>query len=1085
MRKTVTLLVVQAIFFATTFAQKTTINGRISDATGNPIAFATVTEKGTKNATVANDAGTFSISVSAGAKLVISAAGFDAKELNPENGMSVQLVASVKDLSEVIVTTALGVKREKKALGYAVQEVKGENLTVAKSIDLSSSIVGKVAGVQLVGSPSSTFDNADILIRGVTGLGPQAPIFIVDGTITNQSAVIMDNIESISVLKGPAATALYGQRASNGAVVVTTKKGTRRKTTSVELNLGVTFEKLALLPPYQNQYAGGYSSSYTNANSLGAGYLDAEGFYIFRYRPTVHPASWASFEGQRILEYGADESWGPKMNGQQYRPYYSWYPGGEFGQLSSLTSRPNNVENFFRTGRNLNNSISFTSGAENYNFRLTYGNQDRTLVIPEARRQQHQLGVGGSYDIGKRITISNDLIYTTADTKGKPAEGYRLDGLNVTQNFNQWFQRQLDLERMKVYRQPDGSLNSWNIGDPNNSSDLAVYGKPQYWDNPYFVIHENFSTQKHNRIVGNIGMNIKITKNLNLQSYARMNSFSNENDSRIATGGLNLDAYAITQNQYKEFNYETNLMYKNKFGDFSVDGMLGANKRREFFSELALSTANGLSSPNYFDIAASNARPNFTRDYTKKVVNSVYGKASVGYKDMIFVEATLRNDWSSSLPIDQNSYQYPSVSTSFIFTELLKNSSISNWLSFGKLRASYASVGSDLGAHQLDIAIANGSFYGTNPSVSIGNQFRGGGIRPALTKAWEVGAEFRFIKRLGLDVTVYENNNTDQIIPVDVSPASGFTTAQINAGNIVSRGVEVSITGSPFKNKNFSWDVSLNWAKNSNQVKELAPGLNTYLYATNRFDTRLEHRVGGEWGTYYGRKWKRDAQGRVLINYTKSASGVESSTGLPEYDINQEIGQVLPKWTGGMFNSFKIFGFDLAFSLDFQSGGLFYCETRNFNTGAGLSTETVGVNDKGYDWRDYPGAYTFAGGNAGNGGIRIDGVFMDKGTPNNRYLPARSYWYTARQRDAGEVLLDASYVKLREVRLGYNIPAKLLQRIDAVKSANIGVIVQNAWLIWATTKKYGVDPSELEVFYREGGQLSSTRQIGVNLRVSF
>ncbi|HEY5967351.1 MAG TPA: TonB-dependent receptor plug domain-containing protein, partial [Chitinophagaceae bacterium] len=762
MRKLVLLVPSLLLLLTGLIAQKTTVTGKVTDPSGNPLPRASIKEKGTKNGTIANDLGVFSISVSSGAKLIISATGHEVKEVNAGNDLTVQLSLATGELTEVVVTTALGVKREKKALGYSVQEIKGENLTVAKSTDLSSSLVGKIAGVQLVGSPSSTFDNADILIRGVTGLGPQAPIFIVDGTITNQSAVIMDNIENVSVLKGPAATALYGQRASNGAVVVTTKKGTRKKTQSVEVNLGVTFENLALLPPYQDEYGGGYSSSYTNTKSLnpsgwtGGDYLDAQGFYIFRYRPSVHPASWAQFEGHRILEYGADESWGPKMDGSLYRPYYSWYPGDEFGLQVPLTAQPDNVNNFFRTGTNFNNSISFTSGGESHNIRMTYGNQDRTLVVEEARRKQHQLGVNGSFDIGKYLTMSTDIIYTTSFTTGKPLEGYRLDGLNVTQNFNQWFQRQIDLEKMKQYRQPDGSLNSWNIGDPNFSSDLAVYGKPQYWDNPWWVLKESYGTQNHDRMVGNVGMNIKFNKHLNLQSYVRMNRYTNENDQRVASGGLNLDEYSMLQNQYKEMNYETNLIYKNKFGDFSVDGLLGANKRREYYSQLSMGTAGGLSSPDYFDIAASIARPNVSRDYTKKVVNSVYGKASVGWKDMIYVEATIRNDWSSSLPIDENSYQYPSISTSFIFSELLKGTSISNVLTFGKIRASYASVGSDLGAHQLDIAIANGSFYGTNPSVSIGNQFRGGGIRPALTKAWEVGTDLRFWNRLGIDVTVYQ-----------------------------------------------------------------------------------------------------------------------------------------------------------------------------------------------------------------------------------------------------------------------------------------------------------------------------------------
>ncbi|HLG38504.1 MAG TPA: SusC/RagA family TonB-linked outer membrane protein [Chitinophagaceae bacterium] len=1073
MRKLALTVLSLLFLFSAALAQKITINGKVTDPNGNAIPFASITEKGTRNGTVSNESGVFILTVSSGAKLVVSASGFKTFEISPEASMTIMLSTADKELSEVVVT-ALGVRREKKALGYSVQEVKGENLTIAKSVDLSSSLVGKVAGVQIVGSPSSTFDNADILIRGVTGLGPQPPIFVVDGTITNQSAIIMDNVESASVLKGPAATALYGQRAANGAVVITTKKGNRRKYSGVEVNLGITFENLSILPKYQNQYAGGYSSSYTSMTSLGAGFMDAQGFYLFKYNPSIHPASWASFDGQRMLEYGADESWGPKMDGSPYRPYYSWYPGDEFGQLVPLNPMPDNVKNFFRTGRNLNNSISFTSGGEGHNFRLTYANQDRTLILHEGRRQQHQLGLNGSFDVGKHIVMSSDLIYTTNDTKGKPNEGYRLDGLNVTQNFNQWFQRQLDLEKMKQYRQPDGSLNSWNIGDPNNSSDPAVYTQPQYWDNPWWVLKENFPTQKHNRLIGNVGMNIKINRNLNVQSYVRMNSYSNENDQRVASGGLNLDAYSILQNQYREMNYESNVYYRNKFGVFSVDGMAGVNKRVEQYSQLSMATAGGLSSPDYFHIAASISRPDVSRSYQRKIVNSVYGKASVGFKDMIFVEATLRNDWSSALPVNENSYLYPSASTSFIFTELLKTSSVSNWLSYGKIRASYASVGSDLDPHQLDIAIANGSFYGTNPSVAIGDQFRGGGIRPALTKAWEVGTELRFFKRVGIDFTIYQNNNTDQILPVDVSSASGFTTAQINAGNIVSKGIELTLSGTPVQSSSFTWDISVNWAKNSNEVKELAPGITTYLYATNRYDTRLEHRVGGQWGTYYGRKWKTSTKGGTLI----------LANGLPDYELNKEIGQVLPEWTGGVFNSVKYKGFDLTFSIDFQKGGLFYSETRNFNSGSGLSQETVGVNDKGNDWRDFPGSYTLAGGNTGNGGIRIPGQFAD-GTENNRYISARSYWYTARQRDASNVLLDASYIKLREVRLGYTIPASLVQKTKIAKSANVGVIVQNAWLIWATTKKYGVDPSELEVFYREGGQLSATRQIGLNLRVAF
>ena len=1051
-------------------AQVRTITGTVKNDKGEAVPFATVTVKGSTRTTTADAQGKFSIGASAGEVLVFSSAGQQTSEVSIGSGATVNAVlASESSLDEVVVT-ALGIKREKKALGYSIQEVKGENLTIARSVDVSSSLAGKVAGVQLVGSPSSTYDNASILIRGVTGLGPVSPIFVVDGTITDQSAVIMDNVESLSVLKGPAATALYGQRAANGVVVITSKKGTRKRYTSVDVNSGVTLESMSLLPPYQNDYAGGYTSASSTAGST----YDAEGFYIFRYNPAIHPSSWASFNGQRMLEYGADESWGPKMKGQDYRPYYSWYDGDDWGKLFPLNPQPNNVRDFFQTGRNINNSVALTSGGEAYNFRLSYNNQNRTLTIPEATRNLHQVGVNGSYDIGNLLTFSTDITYMQDNRKGQPAEGYRLDGLNVTQNFNQWFQRQLDMKKMQQYRNADGSLNSWNIGDPNSTSDPAEYQTPQYWDNPYFVIKENYGLNQQSRLIGNVGLNVKFNKHVNLQSYVRMSQRNGMTDSRIASGGLNLDGYSYNLDQYREMNYETNLMYKNQFGDFSVDGFLGGNVRWERFDGLNTATAGGLSAPNFFDITASIARPSISRDYTRKRVNSVYGKASVGYNNIVFLEGTLRNDWSSALPVNNNSYLYPSVSSSFIFTELLKGSAINKVLTYGKVRGSYASVGSDLGFNQVNLAITTGSLYGSYPSMGIGNQFRSGNIRPALTKAYEVGAELRFINRITFDVSLYQNNNTDQILSLDVSPSSGFSTAQVNAGNIQSRGVEMSLSGTVVKKKNFTWDLTLNWAKNSNLVKELAAGLNTYLYATNRYDTRLEHRVGQEWGVYVGRKFKTNDKGETII----------LSTGQPDYTINNVIGNVLPKWTGGMYSSMRLYDFDLSFSMDFQNGGMFYSETRNFNVGAGLSQETVGLNDKGYDWRDYPGAYTLAGGNTGNGGYRVPGVFAN-GTPNNRYIAARSYFYTAFQKDAKNHLLDASYLKLREVRLGYTIPQAIVKKVGGVKSLNIGAVVNNAWLIWANAKQYGVDPSELEVFYREGGQLSQTRQVGFNIRATF
>lgn len=1046
------------------FSQDRTVTGTITAREdGLPIPGVSVKVKGSSMGTSTSADGKFSLPVPSGSyTLVLTFIGYKTLEvaIPANNSITAVLDADATELSEVIVT-ALGETREKKSLGYSVGEVKGESLSVAKSTDVSSSLAGKVAGVQLQGSPSSTFDNANVIIRGINGLSVGNPLYVVDGTPTLQENVIMDNVESISVLKGPAATALYGNRAANGVIVISSKKGARNGSPKVELNLSTALEELYILPPYQNSYAGGYSS---NSASPGSS-LDAEGFYLFKFKANTHPAEWSVFDGQRIIDYGADESWGPKMSGQMYRPYYSWYPGADFGQLSPLTPQPNNVKDFFDTGRSHNNSIAFSGGSDALTYRITYANQNRTLVQPGAKRDQHQFGINGSYNINKKFTVVTDLAFTTNNTKGQPQEGYRLDGLNVGMNFNQWYQRQLDTERLKDYRNPDGSLRSWNIGDPNSTGNPDLYLQPQYWDSPWFVVNENFGTSKRNRIVGNLGLLFKLNDVFSISTFARANLNNGKGDFRIASGGLQQDQYNTNQLANSEMNYEASLNFKKSFGDISLDGFVGGNVRNNKYDFLNSETRGGLAFPNYFDIAASVARPFTERDYEEKEVRSVYGKASFGYKNFLYIDGTLRNDWSSALPEDNNSYLYPSLSTSFVFSELLQNSSISNVLSFGKIRAAFAQVGSDLDPYQVAIAINNGAIFEGNPSAEIGNQYRTGAILPALTKSYEVGAEFKFFNKIGLDLAYYVDNNTNQILGLDVASASGFTTAQINAGNIQRKGFELSLNGSPVRGKNFNWDMTVNFAKATSLVKELAPGINNYLYNTQRNDFRIENQVGEPWGMMVGRMWKTDDQGRNVYTGT---------TGINDYTTNNNLGSIIPDFTGGIFNSLNYKGIDLAFSIDFQEGGQFYSLTKMYTEGAGLSAFTTGVNDKGVDVREFPSA---------GGGVHVTGVTA-AGAALDTYIPAKRYFYTNYQRDTRNVILSSSYIKLREVRLGYKIPAKWLGSTP-VKNVNLGAMVSNAWLIAAPAKKYGIDPSELELFGREGGQLSSTRQIGLNLRVGF
>ena len=1033
-----------------------TVTGKVTaKEDGLPLPGVGVVVTGANVGTQTGVDGNFTLQVASGSSLTFTYVGYLTQKLTipSSNVLNVILTQDATQLSEVVVT-GLGGTRAQRSLPYAATSVGSEDLTVARNTDISSALAGKVAGVQLNGSPSSSFDNANIIIRGINGFSVDPPLFVVDGTPTLQENVNMDNVESVTVLKGAAATALYGQRAYNGVVVVTSKKGSRNGGTSIDFNSSYTSENVSLLPDYQNQYAGGYSAE----------------FNIFSYDPKIHPASWASFDGQKMLDYGADASFGPKIDGSMYRPYYSWYEGADFGKLEALTAQPNNVKDFLRTGHNLNNSLAFSGGGEGYNFRVGYTNQDRSLIQNNAERSMNMFNVNGSLDLNKQFTVSTDFQFAKESRIGQPYEGYRNDGLNIVQGFNQWFQRQLDMKRMvNEQTQPNGNPTSWNIGDPNGSGDLADVTAPQYWTNPFWNAANNFRTHKRNRLMGNVGLKYNLTSNIAIQTNIRADINNGLGNERMATGGLELDYFKTSQFTNNEFNYELNGTYKKSFGDFSFDALVGGNIRKEKREGLAVGTAGGLSFRNYFNLDASLARPIDDNTYFAKEVRSVFGKASFGYKGFAYLDVTGRNDWSSVFAPGLNSYFYPSLSGTIIASEFF-SAGLKDIVSFAKVRASYAQVGSDnVDPYSTTSQFNTGNGYGSNASLNIGDQLRDGKILPALTGSYEVGADVRFLRdRIGLDFSYYVNNNKNQILSVTLNGATGYGSNLINAGQLTNRGFEVALTGTPIKSKNVNWDLNLNFSKSKTMVDKITETQKNVIFQNSTFFTNsLNLREGEEWGYITGRTFNRDANGNMII----------LANGRPAFTTNQFIGYARPDYTGGAFSSLRVFNFDLGFSLDYQKGGLFNSTTRAFNMGSGLSNETVGVNDKGVDWR-LPVSQ--------GGGYKFPGVLAD-GKPNARYIEASIAFYNGMQNGAGEMfMIDASYLKLREVRLGYSVPSQFLRsKAGFVKNANLGLIVGNAWLISAPGKKYGVDPSELENFWQEGGQLPQTRTLGVNLKVGF
>lgn len=1041
----------------TAMAQERTITGTVTSQDDKlPIPGVTVKIKGAQGGAVTGADGKFSVRVpAAGTALEFSSLGFapQTRTIGSSTTINIVLVSDAKSLTDVIVT-GIGGARESKSIGYSATQVQASDLTKARNTDISTALAGKVAGVQLNGSPSSSFDNASIIIRGINGFSVNPPLFVVDGTPTAQEGVNMDNVESVTVLKGAAATAIYGQRAYNGVVVITSKKGSKGQKPVIDFNSSYGIEKTSVLPDYQNEYGGGYSAEWIP----------------FVYNPAIHPASWAAFNGQNMLDYGADSSFGPKIDGTQYRPWSSWYTEtGKFGKTEPITAQPDNIKDFLQNGRNAINTLSFSSGGDGYALRFGYTNQNRKLVQVNSQQIKNTLNASGTIDFNKHFSATTDIQFQKEYRKGQPYETYRNDGLNIVQGFNQWFQRQLDMKEMEAFQvNAAGRPTSWNIGNPNGTGSLSSIQTPQYWDNPFWIAQNNYQTYKRNRIFGNAGLKYKINNDFALSAYVRGDINNGQGDERMATGGLQQDYYKIYQYVNNEFNYEANATYKKVVGDFSFDVLLGANLRKNNQERVNMATAGGLSFPNYFNIGASIARPTVSNTVYNKEVRSLLGKASFGYKGFAYIDITGRNDWSSVFAPDLQSYFYPSFSGSFIASEFFPASWKDIW-SFAKIRGSYARVGSDLDPYQLNLSYDINNAYGTNPSVNIGDLLRDGRIKPALSSTVELGTELKFFKdRLGVDFTYYNTKNQDQILRVTLNGATGFSQNLINAGKLTVKGIELALTGTPVKTTNVQWDLTFNYSRTRTIVNTITANQKNVVYENSTFFTNsLNLTEGEEWGRVLGRKYNRDANGNVIINAT---------SGLPTFTTAQFIGYARPRWQGGAFSSLRVYDFDFGFSLDFQKGGLFNSTTRAFNMGSGLSQETVGVNDKGIDWRLPPSQ---------GGGYKFVGV-LPNGQPNTRYVEASSAFYDGFQNGAGEnFMIDASYLKLREVRLGYSLPKTLLSKVKGVSAVNVAFSVGNAWLISAPGKEYGVDPSELENFWQEGGQLPASRTYNLNLRLTF
>lgn len=1074
MRRIVSLLALLLFTVTTVFAQTVVVQGRVSDASG-PVPNATIQEKGTKNTVQADASGVFSIRVKQGARLVISAVGHETTEVDASaTYMNIDLAAKADELQEVLVTTAFGVKKSQRITPFSSQVIKAEQLNVIRQPNLNNALAGKVAGVQFRGQSSVKLNDQGFLrIRGGGSLSDVAPIYVVDGTITNSFDINPDDVEDITVLKGANATALFGSRAVNGAIVVTTRKGGGKKGIGIEVNQGLVIDRVAFLPKYQNEYGGG------------------DGDWLTFNWVAGMPTEWQALNGKRYRDFTDDASWGPKIDGGEYIPWYAFMPGHDgYAKTALFTAQPNNVRDFWNTGITNNTNISFTqSNGAGQNLRVSYTNQSIRGLLPNTSSLRHNLFSSFNMDLGKLFTLNANITYTNQVINGEFGDGY---ANNSSGNFNQWFHRDLDIKKLRELsnlRTPIGTIASWNFrrnpgawnpAAPRNS----VWGA-NYWYNPYTYYEQIDYQQNRDRVYGDVGITMKINNHLKVRGTIRTDQFNGNVENIIPTilelSGVQtgyLAGYATSNTVNREWNYEGLATYNNTFGDLAVSVNAGVNMLKIRNRQVAANTNNGLNVPELYAISNSKTTPTISNARSDQAANSIFAFGDFEYKKYLSLTWALRNDWFSTLPKGNNALLSPSVGASFVFSEFTKDAL--PWLSFAKVFGSWGKKPVALNPYQLNLNYSvNPLLWGSNFLMSTPDVAPDPNLRGSLVTTYEGGLDLRFAKnRIGLAITYFFEDNIKAPLQVTTSGVSGFTAQTINAAWIQRQGIETEFNASVIKRKNFSWNFNGSFSYLiDNPVKELAPGLNSIVLAGGSFGTRFArafHIVGKQWGTLMGGGIRRNADGLPLIT-TNGFSG-----GLGWYaagDPDKEWGSVVPKITGGIQNFFNYKRFSLAVSIDYQFGGKFFSLSEQWGNFSGLLANTAGLNDKGNPLRDPVSA---------GGGVRVIGVDAADGrTPVDIYVDAYDYFHQFYyQRIAEPFIHSLSAVKVRELSLGYSIPVNKLGKFgQAFQAASFSLIARNPFILYRDAKNF--DPTEISGQFGEDGQMPGTRSFGFNLKLNF
>ena len=1014
---------------------KKLVTGTIKDADGNPVASATIREKKTNNYATSDLNGNFKISVSPGATLVFSSIGFDDKEVVNDNSgsINVQLAIASKEMTAVVVT-ALGIKREKKSLGYAMQELKGESLVSAKEPNLANALTGKIAGLQVVRSSDGPAGSSKILLRGSNSLtGSNQPLIVVDGIpfdnftgapdngYWNRSLdmgngiadINPDDIESMSVLKGPSAAALYGSRAGNGVILITTKSGKRQKGLGISFSTTLGTESILTNPDIQNSFGQGLNGVYNKQET---------------------------------------SSWGPKAAGQTVE---NW--DGRQVPLSIY----NNVDNFMGTGTNQNYSLSFQQLYKSTGIYTSFNRLEDKGMWPGIKLTRTNLTARAITKFGPSDRWSTDTkIQYSNSTAGNRPIGGRDNSSAYTMYM---LPRSMDILQFK------------NAIDTTTGKMIWFPGAGSQV-NPYWGSKYNLNADSRDRFVMFGSVKYQFTNWLNAEVKAGADMYTTNTQSKIYGGSplTSSGRYSLGKQTFIEKNYSTLLTARkdNLFGRVGGMATIGGNIMSQKWESINASSGE-LVVPNLFSLNNGVNAPTVGEGFTERKMNSLYGSVQLNYDSYLFLDATFRNDWSSTLSKSNRSFFYPSVSLSYIFTEMLNNmgTNLPNWMSYGKLRASYAAVGNDLTPYQLYNTFLIGKDPNNNTTATRRNTLFDPNVQSELIKSTELGLEMRFLNnRIGFDLAWYKSNATKQLIDLPMDPQSGYSTKKINAGDVQNTGIELMVDGKVLsKEKGLNWSLSVNYSANNNTVEELSEGVTKY--GLGGFDdVAVLAVVGQKYGEIYGTKFNRVSDkaspfyGKIILD----------GNGLPTRNAEiVRLGNQQAKGLLGFTNAFEYKGFGLSFLFDARFGGQIFSATQ-------VAMQRFGT----------------AGITAPNGereNFVVDGVVASGNTfvQNTTEVTPQQYWVsvsTANNLGITEAnLYDASSFRLRNVQLSYELPTRFLAKTP-IQKAKIGISCNNVWLIKSHVR--GIDPESVYATNTnatgfENAGLPTTRAFMFNLNLSF